>query len=564
MNQEKTTIKRVLISVSDKTGIVDFARALASLNIDIISTGGTYNVLREADIPVRDAAQITGFPEMMDGRIKTLHPKIHGGILGLRDQHADIAKQYDIDWFDLVIVNLYPFAEVIKKPNVTLDEAIENIDIGGPAMIRSAAKNMGWVGIIIDPFDYSMVLEELIQHEGLTFHTRKTLAIKAFGHTAEYDRIIHHYLATQEVSHFLNAIDLHLEKWAELRYGENPHQKAAAYQITNHHNSSYLATHHSAGTHQTTSHLADANQTSTHPANTHQTTFDSTDTYQTTHRPMGILDAKQYQGKQLSFNNITDSDAALACIEEFDEPACVIVKHANPCGVAIANDVHTAFIQAFEADSLSAFGGIIALNRKCDKLTVDAMAAAFFEVIIAPCFTEEALALLAKKTNCRVLEMPIQKEIFATHEFRFIRGGVLFQDRDTSSFRVEQLNTVTQLQPSAEDLENLMFAYRVVKHVKSNAIVIAKHNVTSGIGAGQVSRVDAVDIALKKAGQKAQDAVLASDAFFPFRDSIDRLAGSGIRAIVQPGGSVRDAEVIAACDEHGIAMVFTGMRSFKH
>jgi phosphoribosylaminoimidazolecarboxamide formyltransferase/IMP cyclohydrolase len=514
MNHEKITIKRALISVSDKTGLVDFARALSLLNVEIVSTGGTYKVLHEAGILVRDVTEVTGFPEIMDGRVKTLHPKVHGGILGLRDQHATIASQYDIDWFDLVIVNLYPFADTIKKPNVSVDEAIENIDIGGPTMIRSAAKNMGWVGVIVDPLDYAMLLKELTENHGLTFHTRKTLAIKAFAHTAEYDRIIHHYLATNDVNRFLNTMDLHLEKWAELRYGENPHQKAVAYQIANH--------------------------------------------------QKGILDAKQYQGKPLSFNNITDADAALVCLEEFDEPVCVIVKHANSCGVAVADDIQTAFLRAFEADSLSAFGGVVALNRECDKLTAEAMATIFFEIIIAPRFTAEALAIFAKKPNLRILEIPTQKQIFSTHEYRFVRGGILFQDRDTSSFKVDKLNIVTKLQPNPNDLQNLQFAYRVVKHVKSNAIVIAKNNVTLGIGAGQVSRVDAVEIALKKSGQEAKGAVLASDAFFPFRDNIDRLADSGIRAIVQPGGSIRDEEVIAACDEHGIAMVFTGVRSFKH
>jgi phosphoribosylaminoimidazolecarboxamide formyltransferase/IMP cyclohydrolase len=514
MNQEKITLKRALISVSDKKGIVEFAQALAALNIEIISTGGTFKTLAAANIPVRDVASLTGFPEMMDGRVKTLHPNVHGGILGLRAEHAEVARQQGIEWIDLVVVNLYPFADTIKKPNVAFDEAIENIDIGGPTMIRSAAKNMAWVGVVIDPLDYNEVLAELTREQGLCFATRKKLATKAFLHTAEYDRIIHHYLATQDISRFLGAMDLHLERWAELRYGENPHQKATAYQLAN--------------------------------------------------QSTGILAAKQYQGKQLSFNNIMDSDAALACVEEFSEPACVIVKHANPCGVAMAKDISTAFNKAFTADSLSAFGGVVALNKECDKLTAEALAAIFFEVIIAPSFTLEALAVFAAKPNLRVLEFVPTDPWVATHELRFIRGGVLFQDRDTSSFQLEDINVVTQVQPTQKDLQDLTFAYQVVKHVKSNAIVIAKQNVTLGIGAGQVSRVDAVELALKKAGPNLRGAVLASDAFFPFRDSIDRLAGTGVRAIIQPGGSVRDTEVIAACDEQGIAMIFTGVRSFKH
>ncbi|MBV8801874.1 MAG: bifunctional phosphoribosylaminoimidazolecarboxamide formyltransferase/IMP cyclohydrolase, partial [Gammaproteobacteria bacterium] len=349
MNQKKTNIQRALLSVSDKTGIIDFAKALVSLNIEIISTGGTYKILNEANISSREVSEITGFPEIMSGRVKTLHPKVHGGILGLRDLHADVAKEQHIDWIDLVVVNLYPFAETIKKPTVNWDEAIENIDIGGPAMIRSAAKNMEWVGVVIDPLDYGKIITELLELKGLTFATRKQLAIKAFGHTANYDSIVNHYLATQDTNRFLGSLDLHLEKWAELRYGENPHQKAVAYHLS---------------------------------SNT-----------------VGILSAKQYQGKQLSFNNITDADAAIACVEEFTEPACVIIKHATPCGVAVSNDISTAFKKAFAADSLSAFGGVIALNKECDKLTAEAMLNCFFEVIVAPSFTQEALEIFSSKQN---------------------------------------------------------------------------------------------------------------------------------------------------------------------
>lgn len=504
-------IKRALISVSDKTGIVEFARGLLELNIDIISTGGTSKLLREAGIPAKDVAEITQFPEIMDGRVKTLHPKVHGGVLGKRDEHADIAKQHDIEWIDLVVVNLYPFAETIKKPTVTRAEAIENIDIGGPAMIRSAAKNMEWVGVVVDPHDYQMVLKELREKNILSLTTRHHLATKAFAHTAQYDGMIHRYL---ESSEFPEALNLHLEKFSQLRYGENPHQAACA--------------------------------------------------YRSMESETGVLAAKQYQGKQLSYNNIIDADAAIACVREFSQPACVIVKHANPCGVAVGRTIEEAFQQAFQADAPSAYGGIVALNQPCTKMLAEMMSKLFIEVLIAPVFRPEALAVLASKTNLRVLELDHNKYDSVRYELKFIEGGVLMQTSDSCGLQEQDLTTVTQLIPTAEEVKTMRFAWSVVKFIKSNAVLIAKDSVTLGIGAGQVSRVDAVDIALKKAGKIEGNAVLASDAFFPFRDSIDRLAGSGIRAIIQPGDSVRDEEVIAACNEHGIAMVFTGVRCFKH
>lgn len=506
---EKIT-KRALISVSDKKNIVEFARGLADLNIEIISTGGTSKLLRDANIPVKDVSDITRFPEIMDGRVKTLHPKIHGGILGKRDNHEDIAKQHDIHWIDLVVVNLYPFAETIKQPNVAFSKAIENIDIGGPTLIRAAAKNMDWVGVLVDPTDYESVLAELTQKKALSTATRKKLAAKAFAHTAHYDALIYQYLDDAKFPHELN---LHYEKLSELRYGENPHQTACAYRDPD-----------------------------------HQT---------------GILSAKQLQGKQLSYNNITDADAAVACVSEFTKPACVIVKHANPCGAALADNIEQAFQRAFNADSQSAFGGIVALNQPCTKHVAVALANIFIEVLIAPHYEPEALDILAKKTHLRVLELSMQPQK-PKQEFKFIEGGLLIQDKDRSVLNSSQLQVMTQVAPSEEELKSMSFAWQVLKHIKSNAILIVKNHITIGIGAGQVSRIDAVHMALRKAGSDLTGAVLASDAFFPFRDSIDLIAKSGVRTILQPGGSVRDEEVIAACNEHGIAMVFTGIRSFKH
>jgi phosphoribosylaminoimidazolecarboxamide formyltransferase / IMP cyclohydrolase len=506
MHQTDIKIKRALISVSNKAGVTDFARKLSQLGIEIFSTGGTSKLLRDANIPVRDVAEITQFPEMMDGRVKTLHPKIHGGILGLRDEHAAVAKEHGIDWIDLVIVNLYPFAETIKKPNTTFDEAIENIDIGGPTMIRSAAKNMGWVGVVVDPADYTEIAKEIEATQSLTFATRKKLATKAFTHTAEYDTLISHYLLNTQ------ALNLNLTKVTDLRYGENPHQKASAYAF---------------------------------PGAT------------------GILTAKQHQGKELSYNNIADADAAVSCAREFAEPACVIVKHANPCGVATSDTIEDAFQNAFQADSVSAFGGIVALNRTVTKQVAEQMAQIFFEVIIAPGYTADALTVLSGKPNLRVLALDFQQQPMS-QEIKFIDGGLLIQDKDHSIVTLTDLKTVTKAQPTVQELESLLFAWRVVKHIKSNAILIAKNNVTLGVGAGQVSRIDAVELAIKKAQSQLTGAVLASDAFFPFRDSVDRIASTGIKAIIQPGGSVRDEEVIAACDENGIAMVFTNKRCFKH
>ncbi len=498
--------------MSDKTGIVDFASALVARGIQIISTGGTGQLLREANIPVRDISDITGFTEMMDGRVKTLHPKIHGGILGLRDKHEAVAKVNGIGWIDLVVVNLYPFSDTIKKIDATFSDAIENIDVGGPTMIRAAAKNMRWVGVVVSPTDYSMILTELEEQDGLRSETRQQLAMKAFAYTAAYDHVIHDYLASNTTGR--GEVNLVLEKSSDLRYGENPHQSACAYQLVDH--------------------------------------------------AAGVLSAKKYQGKQLSYNNIVDADAAVACVKEFSAPACVIVKHANPCGVAVAENICTAFQRAYDADKQSAFGGVVALNQVCDKKMAEAVVGLFIEVLIAPVYTIEALAILLTKQNLRVLELSAIQHSNHSQEYKFVEGGVLIQDRDRAVLRPDDLKTVTVLQPTADEIAAILFAWPVLKHVKSNAIVIAKNNVTVGIGAGQVSRIDSVEIAIKKAGAYKEGAVLVSDAFFPFCDSIDRLAGTGIRAIAQPGGSVRDQSVIDACNAQNIAMVFTGIRCFKH
>ena len=512
MNTENVTIKTALISVSDKAGIVPFARGLHALGVKLLSTGGTARTLREADIPVTDVSDYTGFPEIMEGRIKTINPKVEGGILGLRDQHENEARRHGIQWIDLVVCNLYPFAETVRRPDVTFDLALEKVDIGGPTMIRSAAKNVGWVGVVVDPDDYSPLLEELEKNKGLSFDTRRRLSAKAFGHTAQYDAIIHNYFKAES---FSEAFTLTFNKYYDLRYGENPHQSAAAYQI---------------------------------PGNDGP----------------NILGAKILQGKCLSYNNFMDADAALACMKEFSEPTCVVVKHANPCGVATDPDISEAYRRAFAADSMSAFGGIIALNRTCTRSIAEAVAKIFVEIVLAPDFEPDALEILSKKKNLRVLEIGSFRKREPKLEYRYVDGGLLVQETDVSTITPEQLKTVTETPPSEALLEDMLFAWKVLKHIKSNAILIAKDKTTVGAGAGQVSRVDAVDIALRKAGDNMGGAILASDAFFPFRDSIDKLAGTGIAAVIQPGGSIRDKEVIAACNEHGIAMVFTGMRCFKH
>ncbi len=550
MNTTTIQPKRALISVSDKTGLVEFAKELSALGVEIISTGGTFKALTTAGIPAIEISQFTGFPEMMDGRVKTLHPLVHAGILGLRDKHAATANEHNIKWIDLIIVNLYPFSETIQKPNVAEDEAIENIDIGGPTMIRSAAKNVGWVGVVVDPSDYAPLLEEIKSSNGLSIESRKKLSAKAFGHTAQYDAIIYNYFKPDQ---FPAHLTMTFDKFYDLRYGENPHQLACVYKEPN-------------------------------------------------NKEVNILNAKIHQGKQLSYNNINDADGALALTKEFTEPACVVVKHANPCGVAVGTDITEVFKRAYNADALSAFGGIISLNRTCTKAIAEEIAKVFAEIVLAPSYEPEALAILATKKNLRVLELgtltspspiviPTEAAVAAERrnplavesqrsrdpstplgmtagmtkkEYRYVDGGLLVQDRDTNIITREQLKIVTEKQPTEEQINTMLFGWKVLKYMKSNAILIAKDNTTVGVGVGQVSRVDAVDIAIKKAGDKITGSILASDAFFPFRDSIDKIAGTGITAVIQPGGSIKDEEVIKACNEHGIAMVFTGVRCFKH
>ena len=512
MNKSITTIKRALISVYDKTDVAEFAKYLSENGVEILSTGGTAEHLRKAGIEVIDVSDYTGFPEIMDGRIKTINPKIEGGILGLRDIHKSDAEKQNIEWIDLVVCNLYPFADTICMPNVTFKEALENIDIGGPTMIRSAAKNIDWVGILVDSSDYELIINEFKDLSGLSFKTRKQLSAKAFGHCAQYDTIIHNYLKEEPLS---DTFSLSFSKSYDLRYGENPHQKAAAY---------------------------------INPINAEQ----------------NILDATIHQGKKLSYNNLMDADAALSCLREFSEPTCVVVKHGNPCGVASGNDITNVYKNAFEADSKSAFGGIIALNQLCNKKIAEMINKVFVEIVIAPNYEKSALEILSNKKNLRVLETGMLNPKTPKTEYRYIDGGLLVQESDVSMITENELNTVTKIKPSITELADMLFAWKVLKHVKSNAIITVKDKTTLGIGAGQVSRVDAVEIALKKSGNKFENSVLASDAFFPFRDSIDLIADTGVKAIIQPGGSIRDKEVIQACNEHNITMVFTGKRCFKH
>lgn len=524
-----TKIERALISVSDKTGVLEFAKALSSMGVKILSTGGTAKLLAEAGVEVTEVSDYTGFPEMLDGRVKTLHPKVHGGILGRRDLPEHMAKmaEHGIKTIDLVCVNLYPFEATIAKPECTLEDAIENIDIGGPTMVRSAAKNWAHVAVVTDASDYPTLVEEMrAHHAGLSRATRFALAKKAFTHTAAYDGAISNYLTAlvdgepggkMERSLFPNRLNMQFTKVQDMRYGENPHQSAAFYRD-----------------------LVPAEGSIAH--------------YQ------------QLQGKELSFNNIGDADAAWEAVKTFDTPACVIVKHANPCGVAVADTPLAAYRLAFATDSTSAFGGIIAFNCEVDQETVEAVTGQFLEVLIAPSFSAQAKALIAAKKNVRVLEVPL-KASANRFELKRVGGGLLIQTPDVRNVQQSELTVVTNRAPSTQEMADMLFAWRVAKYVKSNAIVFAKNGQTAGIGAGQMSRVDSTRIAARKAedaGLELKGAAAASDAFFPFRDGVDVIAAQGITAIIQPGGSVRDPEVIAAANEHGIAMVLTGCRHFRH
>ena len=526
-------ISQALISVSDKHGAVDFARALVALGVKLLSTGGSAKLLRDAGLPVTEVSDYTGFPEMLDGRVKTLHPKVHGGILARRDlpEHLAAIEKAGIPPIDLVCVNLYPFQQTIAKPDCTLEDAIENIDIGGPTMVRAAAKNHGGCAVVTDPADYDALIAEMQQSEGkLSAATRFNLAKKAFTHTARYDSAIANYLTSLQEdgkrSAFPERLQFAFDRVEELRYGENPHQRAAFYREP--------------------------------PA--------------TNGAGNGIANYEQLQGKELSYNNIADADAAWECVKAFDTslaPACcVIVKHANPCGVALGANPAEAYKKAFATDPVSSFGGIIAFNCALDKAAAEAVTQQFMEVLIAPVITAEARQVLAAKQNVRVLVVPLSAAKSGNaYDLKRVGGGLLLQTSDDAVITPDDLKIVTKRQPDAREMADLLFAWRVAKYVKSNAIVYCKNGQTVGVGAGQMSRVDSARIAAIKAenaGLTVAGSVVASDAFFPFRDGLDVLAKAGATAVIQPGGSVRDAEVIAAADEHGIAMVFTGFRHFRH
>ena len=511
-------IQRALISVSDKTGIIELAQSLASKNIEILSTGGTAKLLADNSIPVIEVSDYTGFPEMMAGRVKTLNPKIHGGILARRGLDEGVMADNDINPIDLVVVNLYPFQATIANPDCTLEDAIENIDIGGPAMLRSSAKNHASVTVVVDAQDYQMVIDEINTNGDTTLETRTKLALKTFEHTAAYDGAIANYLGKGEDG-FSNTMNLQFNKVQSMRYGENPHQNAAFY--------------------------VESNITES-----------------------CVASSTQFQGKEMSFNNMADANAALECVRSFDAPCCVIVEHANPCGVAVRDNIHNAYLDAFKTDPTSAFGGIIAFNRPLDKDTAqDIIDKQFVEVIIAPSVDDDAKEVLLAKQNVRALECGDLSTAQPSLDFKRVTGGLLVQDKDLGVITEDDIKCVSKIQPTADQIKDLLFAWKVAKTVKSNAIVYVKNEMTIGVGAGQMSRVYSAKIAGIKAadeGLVVEGSVMASDAFFPFRDGIDAAAEAGIKAIIQPGGSMRDNEVIEAANEHGIAMVLTGMRHFKH
>lgn len=513
-------IKRALVSVSDKTGIVDFCRELSQLGVEIISTGGTKSLLSKEGVPVIGISDVTGFPEILDGRVKTLHPTVHSGLLAIRDsaEHQAQMKELGLDYIDLVVVNLYPFQETIAKPGVAYEEAIENIDIGGPTMLRSAAKNHAFVSVVVDANDYSQVLDEIRDGGDTTLETRKQLAAKVFRHTAAYDALISDYLSNKLGDPLPERLTVTYEKIQDLRYGENPHQKAAFYRKP----------------------LAAGDS---------------------------LTNAEQLHGKELSYNNINDANAALQIVKEFAEPAVVAVKHMNPCGVGIGESIYEAYRKAYDADPVSIFGGIVAANRIIDEDTANLLKDIFLEIVLAPGFTDEALALLTQKKNIRLLKIS-GLELAADRKSQYvvtsIDGGMIVQESDIHSLTEADLQVVTDRKPTEEELKQLLFGWKVVKHVKSNAIVLAKDDMTIGVGAGQMNRVGSARIAIEQAGEKATGSVLASDAFFPMGDTLEEAAKAGITAVIQPGGSIRDEESIKVANEYGIAMVFTGVRHFKH
>lgn len=511
--------KRALISVSDKTGIVDFAKKLTALDYEIISTGGTAKALEDAGIQVIGISDITGFPECLDGRVKTLHPRIHGGLLAIRDnpEHMDTLQKLEIETIDIVIVNLYPFRQTIEKEGVSLEDAIENIDIGGPSMLRAAAKNYKYVTVVIDPTDYEEVLKEIAETGNTLEQTRFKLSAKVFAHTAAYDALIASYLWNKaELPEYPDTITMTFEKLQDLRYGENPHQKAAYYKDL--------------------------------------LPFQGS-----------MVKAQQLHGKELSFCNINDINGALQALKEYHEPAAVAVKHANPCGIGVAEDIFHAYQKAYDGDPVSIFGGIVALNRTVDEKTAEEINKIFIEIVVAPSYEEKALEILKSKKNIRILQLEDLSLIDKKQaDIRTVSGGLLIQEQDSSDYKPEDLRVVTDRIPTEEEMKNLEFAWKAVKHVKSNAIVVAKDNRTLGIGPGQTNRIWAAQMSLERAGEAAKGAVLASDAFFPFNDVVQEGAKAGITAIIQPGGSLRDQDSIDECNKHGIAMVFTGLRHFKH
>lgn len=510
---------RALLSVSDKTGIVEFARELENLGVTIISTGGTHKKLEESGIAVTGISDVTGFPECLDGRVKTLHPAVHGGILAMRDkpEHMKQLADLGIETIDIVAINLYPFKETILKPEVTLEDAIENIDIGGPTMLRSAAKNHKDVVVICDPADYETVIDELKKNKTVSYDTKYRLALKVFQHTAAYDAMISDYLRKQIGAELPDNLTMTFEKVQELRYGENPHQKASYYKEIQ-------------------------------PADG------------------SLVKAQQLHGKELSFNNINDTNGALAALREFSEPTVVAVKHANPCGVGTGSDIYTAYKRAYDCDPTSIFGGIVAANRPIDKATAEEINKIFIEIVIAPDFTDEAMEILTQKKNIRLLKLPDieNKEAAGEIDIKKVSGGLLVQGVDDILFDENALNVVTDRAPTEKEMEDLRLAMKVVKHIKSNGIVIAKDQATVGIGPGQVNRIWAVENAIRQANTSLEGSVLASDAFFPFDDCVTAAAKAGVTAIIQPGGSIRDQESIDKANELGIAMVFCGIRHFKH
>lgn len=513
-------IKRALISVSDKTGIVELAKELVAHGVEIISTGGTAKTLEDAGIKVTNISDVTGFPECLDGRVKTLHPKVHGGLLAIRSnpEHMRQLKELGIEPIDMVVINLYPFKQTILKGNIELEEAIENIDIGGPTMLRAAAKNYQDVVVVVDPADYGLVLEELKKGEEFSIKTKFKLAYKVFEHTSHYDTLIAKYLRDKLGEElFPQTLTLTFEKVQDMRYGENPHQKGVFYKEVG--------------------------------AN------------------IGcITNAVQLHGKELSYNNINDANGAIEIIKEFDEPTVVAVKHANPCGVGSADNIYDAYMGAYESDPVSIFGGIVAANREIDAKTAEEISKIFLEIVIAPSYSEEALKILTQKKNIRILKLDniSAKLPEGTYDMKKVTGGLLVQNYNNQLLNMDELKVVTEKKPTPEQMEDLIFAMKVVKHTKSNGIAIAKGKRTLGVGPGQTNRIEAAKIAIGYSGERAKGAVLASDAFFPFSDCVEAAAKAGITAIIQPGGSIRDQESIDACNKYGIAMVFTGMRHFKH